>query len=119
MAFTEITSTTISAYFTTKNSGKDALDGIALDETNGNTIPYNSNMTLVISNGDTTDSNTVTLTSQSDSNGRSQTKTYTIAAGKFAIIPPLDSLFARDGKIELTIAGLGDSLKLIPTIFLP
>ena len=119
MPFTEITSTQIAAYACTKNVGKDALDGIGLDETNGNTVPYNSTMTMTIFNDDPTNANTVTISSSVDNNGRSQTKTYTIAASKFAVIPPLDSLFSKDGKIEITIAGTGAALKLIPTVFLP
>lgn len=119
MALTEITSAQIAPYFCTKNMGKTGLDGIALDETNGNTIPYNSNMSLVIFNDDGTNANVVTIASGVDNNGRSSSNAYTIAAGKFLVIPPLDSLYSKDGLIELAISGTGAALKLIPTVFLP
>jgi hypothetical protein len=119
MAFTEITSSQIASYVCTKNVGKTGLDGINLDETNGNTIPYNSNMAFIIFNDDGTNANTVTIASAVDNNGRAATTAYTIAAGKFAVVPPLDSLYSKDGLIELTISGTGAALKLIPVVFLP
>lgn len=114
MAFTPISYATVAAFDCPKNTGIGSIaSAIALDETNGNTIPYQSRMCLVFEETGGTNPCTVTITSAPDSNGRSKTQALTVPANGYAILPPLDALYNDDGVINLTISGTG-TLVVIP-----
>jgi hypothetical protein len=118
MPATAITTSQMAPFKCPKNTGIGSLTPIALDETNGNTIPYDSNMTLVFQETGGTNPNTVTITSATDSNGRSKSQAITVPADGVAVVPPLDALYNVDGVINIAISGTG-TLVLIPPAFTP
>lgn len=109
MAFTPITYAAAAAFDCAKNKmvvGASTA-AIALDETNGNTIPYHSKQCIVITNTSGSNTCTITITSAPDSSGRVGTQTETIAANGWCVIPPLDALYNDDGVVNLTLSGTG------------
>lgn len=118
MAFTNIPQSTLDNYKCSRNNGIDGLSAITLDTTDGNTIPYNSNQTLVFQETGGTNPFTVTVSSNEDSDGKSKTQTLTIAANGYGILPPLDNSYNDSGFLELTVSGTGTGV-LVPVIFPP
>lgn len=116
----DITYTQLQSYECSVNSGRTALDGFAL-AVGANTVHYRSHATYVINNIHASVSATVVISSSKNTDGTQipvEDRTFVIAAGKYAIIGPLDPAFETAGKVTITVSGAGATVTLVPCLFL-
>lgn len=87
------------------------------DETNGNKITYSRNLILHFQETGGTQGNTITCSSNANSEGKSKTTTLTLAASGEGFIGPFDEDFSKDGFLEITYTGTG-TLDVTPIHFI-
>lgn len=86
----------------------------ALDGGNGNKYIWSQLSMLFIHNTSTTNPLTATISSQSDTMGKSKSISIEIAANSYAVFNLLDSDFPINGEVEVTFSGTTPEGKIIP-----